>query len=73
MRLCETLWHKDFNVFANEFVTRQAEQFFDVRIYQRDMPLMIDKDCAARRSLCRQMKKLLRRSQHISRSPRVEC
>jgi hypothetical protein len=59
MRCSESFRHQKLNVSANKFVTRVAEQFFGMRIYQRDAALMIDKDRAARRSLCRQVKKFL--------------
>jgi len=56
----EALRDKDFNVSANEFVPRVAEQFFDVCVHQHDPAVIIDKDSAAGRGLRRQAKKFLR-------------
>ena len=56
----EALWHQNVNRFANQFVTRIAEQSFDMRIYEQDPALMIYKHRAARRSFGRQLKKFLR-------------
>ena len=55
----ESFRHQKLNGFANEFVTRVAEQFFDMRIYQNDAALMIDQHRAARRSFRRQLKEFL--------------
>jgi hypothetical protein len=55
----EALWHEDLNVFANELVACPTEESFSMRIYQHDAALIVDQNCAARRSLGHQVKKFL--------------